>query len=73
MALAIKPCTLPWLDQLALLIVLALATLVVGRTDAKLLTVCFGAPSAIGLYYLLSRLFRVFHEGFGQLAGALCF
>jgi len=60
-------------DQLALLIVLALATLVVVRTDAKLLAICFGAPLAIGPYYLLSRLFRAFHEGFVQLAGALWF
>jgi len=39
------------------------------RTEAKLLTICFGAPLAIGFYYLQSRLFRACMDSFGQLAG----
>ena len=62
-------------DQMALLIVLALAILALSRVmqfaraDSKIIAICFGPPLALGLYYLLSRLFRAFSDGFGQPAG----
>jgi hypothetical protein len=56
----------PYADQLALLIVLVLVVWAlirvtgVAQYDNTIIAICFGSPLAIGLYYLLSRLFRAF-------------
>jgi carbon starvation protein CstA len=60
---------------LAVLIVLVLAILALirvtqfDRIDAKIISICFGSPLAIGLYFLLSRLFRALASGFSEIAG----
>jgi hypothetical protein len=51
-------------DQLALLIVVALVVLVlirlrhIGSSDVTIIVICFGSPLAVGIYYVLKRLFR---------------
>jgi hypothetical protein len=62
-------------DHLAVLIVVAIAIFAMirvmqfRRIDAKIMAICFGSPLAIGLYYLLSRLFRTLAAGFAERAG----
>ena len=56
-------------DHLALFIVVVLAISAMMRSQSKIIAACLGSPFAIGLYYLLSRLFRAFSDHFGQLAG----
>jgi hypothetical protein len=55
-------------DHLAVLIVLAVVVLVLTRVmrmgyDATLITICFGSPLAIGLYFLLKHLLRMLVGG----------
>jgi hypothetical protein len=55
-------------DQLAVLIVLAVAVLVLTRVmrmgnDVTIIAICFGSPLAIGLYFLLKHLLRVLVGG----------